>query len=321
MKSRARVLVADIGGTHCRFALFALEPLRLLGQCRVSSAGTNFAAVLDRARAAQPALFAQKAQLCVLAVAGAVHNQHCVVLSNLPYSIAAADYAFLADKIVFINDFAAQAYSCLTPALSGAHLVWAGEGAVLPCAAKAGRYAVIGAGTGLGTALLHNDAQAGWQVFASEGGHSTLALASKQELALGEFLCQRKKKDFLCWEDVLSGSGLALLHEWCTGQACPPQAITAQPAFAQSQTCALFALLYGRYCHDVALQSLCSSGIVITGGVAAACPALVHHAAFAAALHCGAAVYTAWLRLLPLWHSRQDQNGLWGAAHYAASLL
>jgi glucokinase len=320
MKNQARFLVADIGGTHCRFALFSAAPLSMLGQCRVPSAGISFDTVLDRARLAQPALFEHKAQLCVLAVAGIVLGQHSVALSNLPYTISAEQCQAVAEKVVFINDFAAQAYACLGSALQGAALLWAGSGAHKPKAVAAGRYAVIGAGTGLGTAFLHKEEHTGWQVFASEGGHATLPLISREELALGEFLCQRKGKDFLYWEDVLSGSGLALLHEWLTGEASQPQAITAQQGFARSKTCALFALFYGRYCHDVALQSLSRSGIVLTGGVAAACPALVQHPAFAKALHCCTPAYAAWLRGLPLWHSSHDDTGLWGAAHYAASL-
>ena len=118
---------------------------------------------------------------------------------------------------------------------------------------------------------------------------------------------------------VLSGSGLAKLHEFFTGKAEDPACFTAAMTFAESDTCRLFARFYGRFCRMAAL-SLLPQAVVIAGGVAEKTPCLVRHEEFAREFVRAAGAHGEFLNRVPVWLNRHPQSGLWGAAEAGAML-
>ena len=120
---------------------------------------------------------------------------------------------------------------------------------------------------------------------------------------------------------MLSGRGLENLHRFLTGDALTAARIAGLPDFEASETCALFARFYGRFCRDRALAALPRGGVVITGGVAGRSPALVRHAAFREAFLRMTPPFDAVLAAVPVWLNRDPSAGLWGAAQAGMELL
>lgn len=329
-----RILAADIGGTHSRFGLFEESGgrLHLLSMGRVPSAGPDFAAVLDALTLAHPDLMPDRADRAALAVAGPVTAPGRVQLSNLPYVIEAEQLRRRAARpdlpVLLINDFEAQALACLTPVMDGALPLFGGDGAaptgekerfVFPGQGERSPCLVVGAGTGLGMAMLMPDGAApgSARVWPSEGGHAVFPFVENgedEELAFGRFAAARRGVAAARGDDILSGPGLALLHEFLTGRPLEPAELTAAPDFKRSATCRMFARFYGRFCRNMALITLARSGLVITGGLASRCPALIRHPAFRAEFLAAPGQYRGLLNSVPVWHNADPLAGLWGAA-------
>ncbi|MCH5277168.1 MAG: glucokinase [Desulfovibrionaceae bacterium] len=330
-----RILAADIGGTHSRFGLFESSGglLRLLCMGQVPSAGPDFTAVLDALALAHPDLAPGRADRAALAVAGPVNEPGRVQPSNLPYVIEAEQLRRRTERpglpVLLINDFEAQALACLTPVMDKALPLPAGAGAAgekarfaFPGQGEGSPCLVVGAGTGLGMALLVPDAAAPGlsrpaRVWPSEGGHALFPFVENgedDEPAFGRFVAARRHVAAARGDDILSGPGLALLHEFLTGQALEPARVTALPDFEHSGTCRIFARFYGRLCRNMALITLARSGLVITGGLASRCPALIRHPAFREEFLAAPAQFHDLLRAVPVWHNADPLAGLWGAA-------
>lgn len=329
-----KILAADIGGTNSRFALFDTDPLRLVERLTVSSRRENFSQVLDSLLAEKPQLDPMQAEIVVLAVAGPIEAQKGVQPSNLPYYI---DLPGLKAQLPLartrlINDFGAQAWACLSPAMSEAlpllplamerplqaHFVFPSPDPARqnsPCA-------LIGAGTGLGMAMLsargYNSARPweGVRVLASEGGHSVFPFLGKEEQDFSAFALDRTGLEYIRGDDLLTGGGLALLHSYLSGEDLEPAELSSAPDFASSPTCAWFARFYGRACRDLALTCLPESGLLVSGGLVANCPMLVQHPAFLGELDRAPGEHQSLLRNIPFWYNPNHLSGLWGAAMF-----
>ncbi len=321
-----RIFAADIGGTYSRFGLFeAEEPasLRCVAEARMPSAASDFGKLLDRLAASHTELAPERADAAVLAVAGPVHDADSIQLTNLPFIVDAAELRRRAPGIqtVLINDFEAQALACLTPVMAGASLLGGvspvpeENGFRFPLSACPSPCAVIGAGTGLGMAVLVPDVSApgGVRVLASEGGHAAFAFVDREERAFGDFSAARKGLSYARGDDIVTGPGLALLHEFLTGRAQEPARITEEPGFADSVTCCRFARFYGRVCRHLALICL-PSDLVITGGLVSRCPLLVRHPVFREEFCDVPGQHRARLESVRIWLNADQSSGLWGAA-------
>ena len=324
-----RIFTADIGGTTSRFALFEAEDtpdsLRCLANARMPSAAKDFTSLLARLAEEFPELVPERADRVVLAAAGPAHSGESITLTSLPFAVDRAAVIQRAPGIqtLLLNDFSAQALACLTPVMAGASFLHGRAGLLQPAREcfrfpRAGFCApcvLLGAGTGLGVALLVPDGegQGTARVLPSEGGHTAFAFVSEQEQAFGRFVAARKRLAYTRGEDVLSGSGLALLHEFLTGTVLEPAAITAQPGFAGSAVCRQFARFYGRACRQLALTCL-PSDMVISGGLAARCPELVRHPDFFEEWTSAPGQHRMLLENIRLWLNEDQDSALWGAA-------
>ena len=261
MSNASPVLLADIGGTHSRFALLAAHarPEQV-----VSWDNDRFASLED-AIAAYVGELNVKPTAGVFAVAGPVTGRK-VALTNRHWLI---DLDHLAVRFHFsranaINDFEAQAWA-LTQLHHDDYRNLGSSGSQHAHGVKV----VLGPGTGLGVAALV-PVGAGWQPIATEGGHVSFGAASKDEEPV--FACLHEAGPVSA-ESVVSGSGLPRLHTAVNPGAPSLHAETivkhAQAGDAAAvATIKLFVRLLGRFAGDVALTFKAIGGVYIAGGVA-----------------------------------------------------
>ncbi len=313
------ILAADIGGTSSRFCAFEVHTDGTLQQGESNwlktKENSSFDVLLENLSQQSPNLAPSNFDICVFAVAGPIEDgTHCVP-PNIDWQIdlSNAEAAFGIRRFALINDFLAQAFACVSPVVEGAEQILAGK------PKSGGAIAVVGAGTGLGKAALLQDASGKLIGMPSEGGHANFAAESAREFEFQQDLVQRLKRDYLVWDEVVSGRGLSSIHRFLSGEELQPADVAA--GFSEeSETLAWAARFYGRVCRNFALETLATGGVYIAGGVAAKNPMLLTHAAFEQtfrASHAHAAV----LADLPVYLLDNEESGLWGAAFFGSQEL
>jgi glucokinase len=260
--------------------------------------------------------------MVVLAVAGPVQKvdggEHCTP-PNIPWEIdsEALRRHFGFKALTLINDFAAQGYACRSPLIHEAQTVLAGS--AHQNTTPSATLAVIGAGTGLGKCALvpmGGDCTTGYVAVPSEGGHTDFPFTDETEFKFGQFLRKKTGRKQVIGDMVVSGSGLALLHQFLTGEERTPEEIPQLLAQGEAtETLRYFAKFYGRVCRNYALETLAMGGVYIAGGVAARTPALVMHPEFAREFHLSDS-YPELLKQIPVHLITDQDSGLWGAAVY-----
>ena len=278
-----RVLAGDIGGTSTRLCTAectesACRPRRT--QQFANARYTGLAAILDE--------FLQQESapgfdgVC-LAIAGPVHATaagQSAKVTNLPWEIETGALAqtFGFARIRLINDFEAIGYGL--PMLAAADFVVLQQGDPAP----RGPCALIGAGTGLGQAILV------WQgdryaVIPTEGGHADFGPVDELQLELSRYL--QRQCGHASYELILSGPGLVRLYAFLRArgataesatvaqamQAGDPAAAITQAALHQGDALAqqaldLFVRIYGAQAGNLALTAGATGGIDIAGGIA-----------------------------------------------------
>jgi glucokinase len=261
----SEILLADIGGTHARFALTVagkagpVEDLLVAGHPRVADA---LAAFLARRPGAKP-------QGAVLAGAGPVYDNR-IAMTNSRWVIDGEELrqGFGLPWVRVINDFEALAWSL--PDLGAANLHAIGGGAAL----EGAPLVVLGPGTGLGVACLARG-DYGFDAIVSEGGHASLPAASAREDAIIDYL--RPRFGHVSAERALSGGGLVNLYGAVAGVdgiVVPERDAAAISRDAVAGTCptcqaalALFCAFLGNFAADAALMFGARGGVYIGGGV------------------------------------------------------
>jgi glucokinase len=315
-----RILVADIGGTNCRLASFRLDNGSLaldravwISTKEVADTQTLLAAMfreLDTIPAMVDAL--------VVAVAGPVAG-HRGKLTNAALRVDLADAAArhgVARSLV-INDFVAQAYACVTEIGQKARRVTPPAPQKQP--KDTGHCGVIGAGTGLGMALLARDKRHGALTpVASEGGHAGFPFVGEEEYAFHEFIRREKGCAFARAEDVLSGRGLALLHRYLAGESLGAREVGKRALRSDTPTLRWFSRFYARACRNWILTTLCTGGLWIAGGIAAGDPLCVTSEYFLRELRASEHTF---ISKVPVYLIEDRNSGLWGAARAGLDLL
>jgi glucokinase len=320
------ILAVDIGGTNSRFGWFEVPPagqsgadgtIALLDTRWLPTAGASSFAGLFRSLAAGGfGLDAGRADVAVIAVAGPVRG----TLATPPNIAWDVDLTALPGydpaRTFLVNDFVAQAFACRTDAVAGAVTVNPGR------PDPAGVVAAVGAGTGLGhcgLAPLPAPARGGFVALPSEAGHASFAFHGEDEIGYMRFLLERTGRPYPVGDLVVSGPGLALLHEHLTGERLTP-AQTGAALASSARTLELFATFYGRACRNYALAVMATGGVYVTGGVAAKIPETVTHPAFMAEF-LDSATHADLLRDIPVRLNLNEDSGLWGAAFYGYNIL
>ena len=307
------LLVGDIGGTNARLALAEPGTTNPVEERRYATADfRDFASVLAAYLAETKATITAGC----LAVAGPIGDDgRSAQLTNLPWSIdaAALEAHFGIGRLTLANDFAAAAMGVtVAPAES---IVPLQDGEPLLRAPRL----VIGAGTGLGMAVLawQHD---GWGVLPGEGGHVGFAPLDDDQERVWRAL--KTEHGRVTCERVISGPGLAAIHRILAGVELDPAAITrralADGDAASRRSINVFLGAYGAYAGDMALAVMARGGVYLAGGIAARLLPLLPASPFLDAFN-AKAEHAELAQRMPVAVATDDVLGLRGAACLAAT--
>jgi len=266
------LLVGDIGGTKTLLRLIRDDGSIARTQ-RFESRGATLPAIIDAF------LDDEKVTVAVFGVAGPVFDGR-VATTNLPWQL---DEELLArdcsiGRVRLLNDFEATAAGVTHVAKD--KLVTLQEGKPV----ARGPIGVIGAGTGLGVALLVWGGD-DYVVVPTEGGHAEFAPRTDVEVKVMQYL--RDKHGRVSVERVVSGLGIAGVYRALrdTGaaeesdavaremQERDPSAVIGEHASKGDDplcvaTIDFFVRAYGSEAGNLALRTLARGGIYVTGGIA-----------------------------------------------------
>jgi len=314
-----RLLAADIGGTHSRFAYFILEDdgnLHLMDLIWFPTrASSSFGELLSNLKKTAFPLLPEEADMVGLAIAGPVKGG---VFSHPPFipweiDLSRAHHDFGFRRFFLINDFVAQAYGCLSPAGKKVEIIHRGE------PVEEAPLGVLGGGTGFGKAILIPLPNGRFLALPSEGGHGAFPLVRREEWAFREFLLKTEGSHYVTINQVLSGRGVVALFEFLTGQHFTPEEAEVRLK-SESVVLLWLARFFGRVVRDFALSLLLMRGVYIAGGVAVRNPEIVHHSAFLEEFLSSSTMREV-LTAIPLYLLKDENSGLWGVAQKAKEEL
>ena len=317
-----RILAADIGGTNCRFASFCLNEGRLSLQraAWIKSAGLLNTEMALTALERELEIPLHTADALVLALAGPVRDGLRGKLTNgaLRVDFTGLEQRYGVARYRVMNDFMAEAYGCLTEMGAQARCV------VRPVhqpemAATASR-AVLGAGTGLGTAFLAHDGRGGWLPVPAEGGHVSFPFVGDEENDFHNFVRAELGYAFARGDDILTGRGLSLLHRYLSGENLEAHEVGPRALSGDTPTLRWYSRFYARACRNWILTSLCRGGLWIAGGIASRNPLSVTSRYFLEELYT-TPHFADLIRSVPVYLIENKNSGLWGAAQAGLDLL
>lgn len=328
------VLGADVGGTGTKVGLARMESGRLVVLDKQVYRSRDYTALelIVEKFLARPSVMLHAAALntACFAVAGPVEHGRAK-LTNLPWQ---PDEAVMAGRfgmrhVRIINDFAAAGLGVDQLAADDLLTLQAGEPE-----ARAQRI-IVGAGTGLGVALLDWD-EGGYEVHPSEAGHMDFAPTDRRQDALLAHLRQAFPR--VSYERVICGAGLVrifcFIEETEGPGACtelkeamsvgdPAKAITdfalsgKDPAAVRALD--VFVTAYGAFAGNMALAMLAHGGVYIAGGIAPKIAAKLQDGSFVRAFS-DKGRFTRLLEGIPVHVVMNEHVGLYGALAEAARL-
>lgn len=274
MNRRSCSIVADVGGTHVRFALLGtgsaplecVEVFRCAEFARLDAALRHYLDLLtERLSESQRIPINVRIEALCFALPGPVHKDE-VKLVNNPWAINRRSLAqSFACPVFFLNDFGAQAWAL--DVLGEDDLQWLR--APLAAESAGGSKVVIGPGTGLGVAArLESGA-----VLETEAGHINFAPMSDLQLQILEQL--RRLYPAVSNERLASGPGLANIHRALASIEghdlnLEPAEITARAKQGDAICKASileFSRIFGAVCGDLCLAYGATGGVYLSGGV------------------------------------------------------
>jgi glucokinase len=321
------ILAGDIGGTKTLLGLFETGDRRPTRTTLSSFTTLDFPglpAIIEEffaAHGTRPPI-----ERAAFGIAGPVIEQ-TAQMTNVPWAVDAAELtrAFGFQHLRLLNDLEAMAYS--VPVLNATELRQLQAGTLEP----RGNIALIAAGTGLGTALLHF-VDGRYVPMASEGGHTDFAARTDREIELVTIL--RARYGHAKVEQVLSGPGLLNLSDFThQDQRCRAAADGSTPQdpadvshFALDNKCPhcveamdMFVEAYGAVAGNFALTAVTRGGVFIGGGIAPRILPALERDAFTAAFAAKPPMDDL-LRAMPVHVILNAEAGLLGAAVFAAGM-
>lgn len=310
----ARRLVADVGGTNTRIALYDPTTGEYLGLAQY--ANRDYGSLADIIAAWLGQLDAQPPAAACIAIAAALRGD-AVSMVNIDWSFSRRELAerFQWHGVRWLNDFEANAHAL--PHLGPAGLAEVYRGAV----DARGALATVGPGTGLGGAtlrLVHGRPLA----IAAEPGHAGLSPGNELELEIFRHLL-REHPDIYA-ELLLSGPGLARLYRVLselhgeTAQVSDPAAVTALALAGEDpraiQALETFCALLGSACGDFILANGAWGGLYLAGGIVPRFVEFLAAGPFTSRLQ-GKGAMHANLARIPVHVITAAHPGLVGAAH------
>jgi glucokinase len=320
----APVLLADIGGTHARFALAdPAAPKPLLEDTASAFPVERFPSLAEAARHYLEATGAAPRN-AVLAVAGPVRNRQAR-MTNHPWVVSADRLgdALGLDDVMLVNDFVAQAMAVRQ--LGPGDVVAVGGPVHADDAPRGDGSAkvVVGAGTGLGVGVLVRHGGR-WLALATEAGHASFAPGTPQEIAILEQLSREFGR--VSNERLASGAGLANLRRALAAVAGEdpgnpsPEDVTAGAAAGDArceQAVDAFCSIFGAIAGDLVLAYGAWDGAYLSGGLVAPLLPALRRSGFRQRFE-GKGRYAPAMAAVPTLAVVHPQPGLLGAAVLAA---
>lgn len=305
-------LVADIGATNARFAVFES------GECtRPIHHATLPAISYDNLTQAVTVFLEQIGAPCFkgacIAIAGPVHED-TFSLANNHWHVSKQDVqAVLSCTVLWINDFAAQAWGINSLARKDTIVIK--QGIINPTENKL----VIGPGSGLGVAgvISNNGTQT---VVVGEGGHASFAPGNEQEIEVLRYLLT--KYEHVSVERLASGSGIPVLYNalahvhnlpvkhHSAAQIADDALSTSDPLSVQTMD--VFFGILGQAVASAALQMGALGGVYLVGGVLPKLSAQLQSSQFEQRFLCRGRL-TSYLEGISIYLSLNQNLGLEGA--------
>jgi glucokinase len=316
------ILAGDVGGTKTLLALYQQQNsawLCVKKQQFASAEFAEFTEVLAAFLAGETVT-----QVCI-GVAGPVVDGDCKT-TNLPWFLKNAEIAQQtgATKVLLLNDLAAMAWGVLNlPEHDFVELN--------PLAhSKQGNIAVLAAGTGLGEAIVAWDGEK-HHVISTEGGNTDFAPNTEEEIALLRYL-MGLYPEHVCYERVLSGTGLINLYQFLKSIAYAPvnpnteqqmqetdpaAVISALGMSGEDALCVkaltMFCQIYGAEASNLVLKCLPYRGVILAGGIAAKILPFIQQGSFMAGF-LAKGRYRSLLESISVKICTNPEAALWGAA-------
>lgn len=317
MTKMGRLVCADIGGTHARFALAEVADGIVTSISEATTLATADFANLEQAWQHFAQLVASPLpNAAALGVASPIRGD-ILKFTNSPWVIDRREIAEALgiERSVIVNDFEAVGHA----------VALAGSGDFTPVAGPTrspqtpGLTSIIGPGTGLGIAQLLRLPN-GYHVQASEGGHTGFApVDAVDDLILSRL---RQQHDRVSVERVVSGAGLGVVYQAIAameGVAVDPiddkalwtLALGGEDPLA-SAALDRFCMLLGGVAGDIALVQGAHE-VVIAGGLGYRLRHILHGSRFYERF-CAKGRYESLMASLPVMLLTLEQPGLIGAA-------
>jgi glucokinase len=320
------LLAGDIGGTKTLLGLFEAEsprPRAVAVRSFVTLQYDDLAAIVTEfTRDRSVAIGAIKG--ACFGVAGPVING-TAELTNVPWRVDAPQIAdtFGFHRVDLLNDLQAMAYSLTVLGDSEVCVLQDGD------AVRGGNIGLIGAGTGLGVAMLHS-VDGRYEPMASEGGHADFAARTEREIRLLRWMTERYGRADV--EGVVSGRGLLNIYRVTHDTPCAAVVDLQMPDAAARITMAgierrcagciealdLFVEAYGAEAGNLALRTVSTGGLFVGGGIAPKILPALTDGRFMRAFR-SKAPFEALLSAIAVKVILNPEAALLGAAVYAAS--
>lgn len=235
MRSGRLRLLADVGGTNCRFAMAGADGVIGMAETLPVADFPRFEDALSAYLANRPAPHS-----AALAAAGPADGD-VAHLTNAPWTISrrTVSAALGGAPVALFNDLEAIALSL--PALGPDDLTEVTTGGV-PGVRRP--MLALNAGTGLGAAIATPEPPDRWRAVATEAGHMRFAAVLPEESRIAEAA--------VTYEDALAGRGHRLLD-----------ALFPSPEDRRR----VYSGLFGRIAGDLVLATGAWGGVYLTGGV------------------------------------------------------
>ena len=328
-----RVLAGDVGGTKTLLQIAELEngAWRVCNELSfLSGEFKQFEDLLAKFLGLTEVAALMPVAGACFGVAGPVDGRQAKI-TNLPWRINADELqsTFSIPSVSLINDFEAVGYGIESLGEGDLETLQEGE------PVENGVRALIGAGTGLGQAIMVRGGNH-YTVLPTEGGHVDFAPTSETQ---SELLAELKPHmGRVTYENIVSGSGLVKIYEFLCSKSPElasgalqnvmltqdPAASIAQFALEKrdpiaEQAVDMFISIYGAQAGNMALSTLPRGGVYIAGGIAPKLMARICQGGFMAAFQNKSPMAD----LMPKFPVRvvmEPRVGLLGAANVAARL-
>lgn len=267
---RFPLLIGDIGGTYCRFAVIPEEGAAPALPVIIDTSAHRSPS--DALRSVLPELGAPAPRAAFLGVAGRVSSP-VIRMTNAPWVWDAADIAATLglEQVVLVNDYVpVAALLPLLPPEQPPGFAVLGR----PANRSEGIRIALGPGTGLGASACIPVEGRYW-LQPTEAGHVSFGACDDSDFGLWPHL--ERVHGRVSAETLLSGPGLVRLYRALSARqqqrticSTPADVVTeanARPESLAGQAVRLFAALLGRYAGDLALIFGARGGVFFSGGV------------------------------------------------------